>query len=131
MVRALIEKGLVDYVALDVKAPLNEEKYSVASGVDAKILLGKIRETVETLLDFKVEYEFRTTLVPTFHEKADVEEICMEIRGCRKYALQNYRGDVEPMNPKFKALKPFTKDEMNIFLETAKKIISNTILRTR
>jgi len=131
MVRTLIEKGVVDYVALDLKAPLKEEKYSAASGVDAKIFLGKIRETVKTLLDFKVDYEFRTTLVPTLHEKADVEEICREVRGCRKYALQNYRGDVEPINPKFKALKPFTNGEMNNFLETAKRIISNTILRTR
>jgi len=78
-----------------------------------------------------VEYEFRTTLVPTLHEKADVEEICKEIRGCRKYALQNYKGDVEPLDPRFKALKPFTNGEMHSFLETAKRIIPNTILRTR
>jgi len=131
VVRTLIEKGIVDYVALDVKAPLKEEKYSAASGVDAKIFLEKVRETIATLLDFRVDYEFRTTLVPTLHERADVEEICREIRGCGKYALQNYRGDVEPLDPRFKALKPFTNGEMNIFLETAKRIIPNAILRTR
>mgnify|MGYP001056356992 CR=1 FL=1 len=129
MVKALIEKGMVDYVALDVKAPLKEEKYSVASGINAKILLGKIRETVKTLLDCKVESEFRTTLVPTLHEKADVEEICKEIRGCQKYVIQNFKGGVETINPNFKGLKPFTDREMKAFLTLAKKFVPNTILR--
>jgi len=129
IVRKLIEKGMVDYVALDVKAPLNEEKYSAASGIDAKIFLGKIRETLKTLLDFKVDYEFRTTLVPTLHEKEDVEEICKEIRGCKKYVIQNFKGDVETLNPNFKGLKPFTDREMEAFLMLARKYVPDTILR--
>jgi len=131
MVRTLIEKGMVDYIALDVKAPLKEEKYPAVSGVDTKILLEKIRETVETLLDSKVEYEFRTTLVPTLHEKADVEEICMEIRGCQKYVIQNFKGGVETINPNFKGLKPFTDREMEAFLMLARKYVPDTILRGR
>jgi pyruvate formate lyase activating enzyme len=128
VVKRLIEKGMVDYVALDVKAPLKEEKYSVASGVDAKILLEKIRETIKILLDFKADYEFRTTLVPTLHEKTDVEEICREIRGCKKYVFQNFRSDVETINPAFKGLKPFTDREMEAFLMLARKYVPDTIL---
>ena len=129
MVRALIERGMVDYVALDVKAPLKEEKYSAASGVDAKNFLKKIGETVKTLLGSKVDHEFRTTLVPTLHEKEDVEEICREISGCKKYVIQNFKGDVETLNPYFKGLKPFTDREMEAFLMLARKYVPDTILR--
>jgi len=129
MIRELIHKRLVDYVAMDIKAPLNQEKYSKACGTNAKNLLEKIEETIDILLGDDVEYEFRTTVVPTLHMKKDVEEICYRIRGCRKYAIQNYKTNVETINPKFKNLKPFSERKTKTFLKTAKKFVPNTILR--
>jgi len=69
MVKELMEKGLVDYVAVDIKAPLTVEKYCRAIGVKADKFLGKVKETVRTLLGSKMDYEFRTTVVPTLHEE--------------------------------------------------------------
>lgn len=129
MVKNLIAKQLVDYVAMDVKAPLVEGKYSEASGVNVKNLLVKMKETIDALLRSRVEYEFRTTMVPTLHTKEDVKKICHEIRGCKKYAIQNYKGNVETINPKFKKLQPFSENEMKTFLATARKVIPNVILR--
>lgn len=129
MIRELIQKRLVDYVAMDIKAPLNQERYSKACGTNAKNLLEKIEETIDILLRGDVEYEFRTTVVPTLHKKKDVEEICYRIRGCRKYAIQNYKTNVETIDPKFKNLKPFSERKMKAFLKTAKKFIPNATLR--
>jgi pyruvate formate lyase activating enzyme len=129
MVKRLIDEGLVDYVAMDVKAPLTETKYSKACGVNAKNLLERIEETINVLLKLGVEHEFRTTVVPTLHEKSDIEEMCQKIKGCKKYALQNFKGDVETINPKYKGLKPFTNEEMKIFLEIARKNVPNAIIR--
>jgi len=129
MVRELINEGLVDYIAMDIKASLIENKYSEACGVNAKNLLGGIEETIDALLKLGVEHEFRTTVVPSLHEKEDIEKICQKIRGCRKYALQNFKGDVETINPMYKGLKPFTNEEMEIFLELARRAVPNTILR--
>jgi pyruvate formate lyase activating enzyme len=129
MVKELVDKRLVDYVAMDIKAPLTVEKYSSVCDVNVENLIGKIEETISLLLRNEVEYEFRTTVVPSLHGEKHIEEICQRIRGCRKYVIQNYKGDVETVNPKFKKLKPFSEEKMKAFLLTAKKIIPNTTLR--
>jgi pyruvate formate lyase activating enzyme len=131
MVKELIEKGLVDYIALDIKAPLMVEKYSRVTGIDAERLLGKVKETVETLLRSRVDYEFRTTVVPTLHVKGDIEEICRSIKGCKKYVLQKFDVSLgkETLNPDFNRLKPFADEEMRTFLTVAKKFLPNTKLR--
>jgi len=129
MIRKLIDMRLIDYVAMDVKAPLTEEDYSRASGVNMTTLLRRVEETIDTLLMSVVEYEFRTTLVPTLHEAGAIEKICEKIKGCRKYALQNFKADVETINPNFQNMKPFSKTEIESLLRTAKTHIHNTILR--
>jgi len=129
VVRELVDKRVVDYVAMDVKAPLATGKYSRACGVNAGNLLDKIEETIDFLLEDEVEYEFRTTVVSVLHNKQDIARICQRIRGCRKYVIQNYKGDVETIDPKFKNLKPFLEKDMKAFLTTAKKIIPNTAVR--
>jgi pyruvate formate lyase activating enzyme len=129
MMKKLITEKLVDYVAMDIKAPLNIEKYSQTAGVDTKTLLGEVEKTVEVLLNSSVDYEFRTTLVPTIHSKDDVKQICNRIKGCRKYVLQNFKGNAETLNPKFKNIKSFSPKDMEEFLKQAKKIVLNTFLR--
>ncbi len=129
MTKELIDRKLVDYVAMDVKAPLTEEKYSMASGVNAATLLSHVEQTTQTLLEGRVDYEFRTTLVPTIHQIRDVQEICEKIKGCRKYVLQNFRADVETIDPNFQKLKPFSNAEVESFFQEAKSIIPSTVLR--
>jgi anaerobic ribonucleoside-triphosphate reductase activating protein len=131
MVEELIEKGLVDYIAMDIKAPLTVEKYSKAIGVNAEKFLDKVKENVGILLESKIDYEFRTTLVPTIHEEKDIEEICRSIKGCKKYVLQKF--DVSlgktTLDPAFSKLKPFTNEEMSMFLAAAQKFLPNVKLR--
>ena len=131
MIKELIEKGLIDYVALDIKAPLTSEKYSKAVGVNAENLLKKVKKTVEILMGAKIDYEFRTTVVPTIHEKKDIEDICQKIKGCKKYVLQKFDVSLgkETLDSEFKKLKPFTSQEMNTFLEIAQRYIPNARLR--
>jgi pyruvate formate lyase activating enzyme len=129
MLRRLVEKKLVDYVALDVKAPLNMQAYSKATGADALVFITQIERTIQFLLEDSVDYEFRTTLVPTIHRGEDVEQICSRIRGCKKYVLQNFLGDVETLDPKLKGVKPFSEAEMERFVELARKTVPNTFHR--
>jgi pyruvate formate lyase activating enzyme len=129
VISELIEKNLIDYVALDVKAPLNKEKYSNVCGVNVDFYLNRIRESINILLKGKTDYEFRTTVVPLLHKKEDVEAICFEIMGCKKYVIQNFKSDVETIDQRFNKLKPFSKSEMEVFLNAAKRIIPYTTLR--
>jgi len=129
IIKELVKERFVNYIAMDIKAPLTEEKYSRVSGVNSKAVLENIEETINALLKLNIDYEFKTTMVPTLHEKEDIEQICQKIRGCRKYAIQNYRGDVETIDPNLKNLKPFSEEKMREFLVTAQKIIPNAMLR--
>jgi len=129
MMEKLINEGLVDYVAMDIKAPLDERKYSTASGVNVRKLLKRVQRAIELLMEGRVEYEFRTTVVPTLHTPEDITQICQAIRGCKKYVIQRFKGNVETLKPDFGKLKTFSDEEMKEFLRLAKKIIPNTFLR--
>jgi len=129
MMMELIDNGLINYVAMDVKAPFTQEKYSKVAGTKNASLLAKIEQTTQTLLAGKVDYEFRTTLVPTLHTIGDIREICEIIKGSRKYVLQNFKADAETIDPNFQKLKPFSNVEMERFFQTARGIIPNTIIR--
>ncbi len=85
--RELLEKGLVDYVAMDIKN--SPEKYPLTAGVrDAG--LGALRESVSLLMESAVPCEFRTTVVREFHELEDIAAISRWIRGADRYYLQAF-----------------------------------------
>lgn len=112
MLKQLIKEKLIDYIAMDVKAP--KEKYDEAAGV--KVNMRKIRESISILREEKVEFEFRTTVVPTIHTKEDIVKIAKWIRGDLsigsgqgKYYLQNFRPE-KTIDPKFEKVKPYSKD---------------------
>ena len=129
--KVLIGERLVDYVAVDIKAPLRVDAYSRAIGVDAKNLLGKVKETVGMLLNSGMDYEFRTTVVPTLHHQKDIEEISRDIKGCKRYILQKFDVNVKKrtLDPAFSGLKPFTDEEMETLLTVARKKVPNTTIR--
>jgi len=107
VIRELIEKQLVDYIAMDVKAPLNKQKYSEVTGVNAEHVLGKVERSIE-----------------------NIEKICERIKGCDKYALQNFRAGPKTMSKKFEKAKSFSMEELEAFKKIAEKFISNVVLRS-
>ncbi|MCW3981826.1 MAG: anaerobic ribonucleoside-triphosphate reductase activating protein [Candidatus Bathyarchaeota archaeon] len=129
VVERLISRSLVDYVALDVKAPLDSGKYSKAVGVDMSELLAEVDSTIDALLGTSAPYELRTTLVPTLHTTQDVEDICNRVRGCKRLVLQNFKCGVETLDPRFSNISPFSEKEMGEFLKLARRIVPNTFWR--
>jgi len=105
MLKKLIDKKLIDYVAMDVKAP--KGKYSQAVGV--KVNIKKIQKSIDILKKGKVDYEFRSTIVPTLHKKEDVIEMAKWIRGAKRYYLQNFRPE-KTIDPKFEKIKPYPQE---------------------
>ena len=87
MLCRLLEEGLVDYVAMDIKnCP---EKYALTAGLE-QLDLSNIRESIALLKGSSVAHEFRTTIVKEFHEEADFHGIGEMIRGARQYFLQSF-----------------------------------------
>ncbi len=108
--------GLIDYVAMDIKAPLERRKYEKATGVKADFK--KIKESIEIIKNSAINYEFRTTVVPTIHTKEDVIQIAKDVSPAKKYFLQNFRPE-KTIDPQFEKIKPYSKD---FLLEIKKEI---------
>ncbi len=83
----LIQDGLVDYVAMDIKAPLN--KYDIVA--DQRVDVRDIESSIDILLNSSIDYEFRTTVCKELLTKEDILNIAMTIKGSRRYYLQNFR----------------------------------------
>ncbi len=87
LLRGLLERSLVDYVAMDVKN--SPEKYAATCGVPS-VDLAPIRESIELLMRGSADYEFRTTVVRELHEEADFVGIGKMIAGAKRYFLQSF-----------------------------------------
>jgi len=107
LLKKLIDKKLVDYVAMDIKGP--KERYSESSG--ARVDVKKIQKSIDILKEGEIDYEFRSTIVPTLHKKEDVIEMAKWIRGAKKYFLQNFRPE-KTIDPKFEKIKPYPQKYM-------------------
>ncbi len=130
ILKKLIDQKLVDYIAMDIKAPLIEKKYSNAAGVKIEKNLDKIRQSIELLKKSNMDYEFRTTVVPTLHTEDDIKQICYTLKGCQKFFLQKFDVSLgkSTIDPKYASLL-ITEEEMQNFLKSAKEIIPHTKLR--
>ena len=109
MLARLIDEGLVDYVAMDVKN--SPGKYASTVGL-ATIDLAPITESMQLIMRSGVAYEFRTTVVEQYHEASDFEEIGSWIQGANRYCLQAFADNASVPNhalsaPKLSSLLEF------------------------
>ncbi|MEA3293306.1 MAG: anaerobic ribonucleoside-triphosphate reductase activating protein [Patescibacteria group bacterium] len=109
MLKNLIDEKLIDYVAMDVKSPL--EKYNNMAGV--KVDTKKIQGSINILKEEIIDFEFRTTVIPTLIDRNDVVKIAhligdnpsADIKKV-KYYLQNFRAE-KTIDPKFEKIKSY------------------------
>lgn len=87
VLRSLVEKGLIDYVAMDIKN--SPDMYPKTVGVEG-FDVAPILESAEYLMSGAVEFEFRTTLVEGHHTEREIRLIGEWLRGAPRYYLQNF-----------------------------------------
>ncbi len=90
--RELIDRGLIDYVAMDIKA--SPAGYPPAVGIGGYDI-SKIEKSVKLLLEGRVDYEFRTTVVREFHSIFDMNALGEFIKGAKRHYLQAFRDSGE------------------------------------
>jgi pyruvate formate lyase activating enzyme len=86
MLRNILSGRLVDYIAMDVKAPL--AKYDAVTGVAVRT--GDILASLRLVLTSGVPHEFRTTFAEPLLSCDDVESIGEQVRGCERYVVQAF-----------------------------------------
>jgi pyruvate formate lyase activating enzyme len=106
MLEKLLNEKLVDFVAMDIKAPL--EKYKQVVGSDVK--LEDIQRSVE-LVRRAPDYEFRTTILPALHSKKDILSIGRWLQGAKKYFLQQFKSE-KTLQENYKKEKAYDWDNL-------------------
>jgi pyruvate formate lyase activating enzyme len=124
----LINKGLLDRVAMDVKGPL-DERYENISNV--KCEMSNIESSIKLIVTSGVEYELRTTVVPTLLTKKDLVDLAKQLSSftqIKEWYLQQFQPK-NCLNPAFEKIKPYNQKHLEEILSTVKKYIPNAQLR--
>ncbi len=122
MLRRLIEERLVDYIAMDIKAPLEEENYSTLTRVELNGTFDKLKESVELIINSGVDHEFRTTVIEEKHSREDIEAIARALKGAKRYVLQKFQ-PMEVMEEEYKGYTSYSDEEMEELVEVARRYI--------
>lgn len=121
--KSIIDKGLCDYVAMDIKN--SKERYNETIGID-NFDISLMEKSVEILRGSDVDFEFRTTVTKNFHTMEDIEKIGEWIKGTEKYYLQNF---VDSGNLIDSNVEGVSKEEMQLMLEKIKKYVPTAEIR--
>lgn len=123
--KELIDEGLIDYVAMDIKAPL--AKYPATVGLpEINFKADQIRKTIKYLMNDVVDYEFRTTVVRELHTKEDMAAIGKMIKGCKHYYLQQFVDSGRCIEQGYTS---YTKEEMSELRDEVAKYVPVVELR--
>lgn len=123
MLGDLIERDLVDYIAMDFKAP--PSSYDKAAGV--KVDLEKIRRSVELIKELK-RYEFRTTAVPNIVDEEGIRKIAKTLKDANKICLQQFRPE-NTLDESYEETEPYSEEKLEKFKEIASSYVKSCEIR--
>lgn len=123
--RLLMEEGLIDYVAMDIKNC--KEAYAETCGLkDMSQELKKIEESIRLIMSSGIPYEFRTTVVRELHSKERIEALAKEISGAERFFLQTFTDSGDLIG---EGLSAYSAEEMEALLNLVKPYIPTAELR--
>ncbi|MGB3072703.1 MAG: anaerobic ribonucleoside-triphosphate reductase activating protein [Candidatus Moraniibacteriota bacterium] len=108
----VIDRGLVDYIAMDVKTSLADYPALVGSNVRPE----HIRESIALIRASGVEYEFRTTLIREHHTEAVLEAMRELLSGATQIYFQTFRPE-HTLDPAYAGFHGFSLTEMEVIAE--------------
>ena len=116
VLKDILEENLVDYVAADVKAPLDNYSAFVSANATPANVVEKIRESLAALDSHKIDFELRTTCVKKLLSADDFKRIKYDILSCVtnkgiSWYLQQFRNNVT-LSPSFKTAEGYSREEL-------------------
>ena len=121
---ALVNAGLVDRVAMDIKN--SPALYGKTVGLDAPDMTA-IERSKDFLLKGNVDYEFRTTVVKGLHTPESIRETARWIAGAKEYYLQQFKDSGNVMQPD--GLGAFDEKEMHALAGIAAEFVPSVQVR--
>jgi len=123
VIKDLLENNLLDYIAMDIKNSF--EKYPSTIGVD-NYEKEKILQSIDLIINSKIDYEFRTTLIEEFHSLEDMNKIGEIIKGAKKFYLQKF---IDHETNIEQGLRSVTKENALIYKSVLSKYVESVELR--
>tara|TARA_Y100000310_G_C20613898_1_gene779535 strand:- start:617 stop:1300 length:684 start_codon:yes stop_codon:yes gene_type:complete len=124
MLASLIKDKLIDYVALDIKAP--KDRYNEAIGMNINV--ENIERCISILEASDIEYEFRTTVVPSLINKEDIISIARWLGKRGKFYLQNFK-PARTLDPNFNDVLPYSNRQLDEFKSEIRHLVSSCGVR--
>jgi pyruvate formate lyase activating enzyme len=124
MLKELIDKKLVDYIAMDIKAPL--EKYDEVAGV--KVNKKDIQESIDIIRKSGIDYEFRTTVIPKHFKEDDAKAIGKWLKGSERYVLQQFRPE-KTLDEDYRKMESYSPEKLKELFELMKPFFSSVKIR--
>ena len=120
----LINYNLLDYIAMDVKAPFDKYLRVIGTKTDIE----KIKKSIDIIISSSIPHEFRTTLVDSLHNFDDIVEISNSIKGADLFALQKFISTTT-INSKFINSTCFDEKTLLSLKKEAEKNVKSCIIR--
>lgn len=129
VLQSLIDLELIDYIAMDIKAPFEVDKYSEIAGISVSSeLLEKIKKSKDIILHSEVKHEFRTTAVKEMISKDDMINIAESIKGGNALWLQEFNPEYS-LDDSFKTNNGISADTLRIIANDLKGYVSKVGVR--
>ncbi len=134
MVNKLLKEKLLDYVAVDYKGPFNKYHEYIGQAPSSK-LQAPIKQTIKLLLENGLDFELRTTVVPTLHSRKDLIDMAQQLNNLAIEQSNNIKWYLQPfkptncLDPQFRKIKPFKPNVIKRMFMEAKKHHKNLELR--
>ncbi len=126
VLEGFLKEGLLDCVAMDIKAPLEERDYNRATGVSCDV--EALKRSICIIIESGVEHEFRTTVCPGLLTEEGIGRIPQYISGAKRYVLQSFRPN-NCLDTDMLEVKPYSVEILKRFKEVVKDSLSNCLLR--
>ncbi|MBU0650543.1 anaerobic ribonucleoside-triphosphate reductase activating protein [bacterium] len=128
MLKYLLSEKLVDYISMDIKAPLVSEKYKKIADVDIDI--ENIKDSISMIMKSNIGYEFRTTLARDWLSVNDMVEIAKFIKGAYRYRIQKFKNAKDNMiNNNLEVLNDYTEEEIEDIVRQVRQYVTDTKVR--
>ncbi len=108
VLRSLIDQKMVNFLAMDIKAPWKRYQEITGSNIDPDT----VKKSVELIKSSQVDYEFRTTIVAEQLSREDIFSMADSIRGARKYVLQQFKPSNKLLGRRFNRCGTYPKSEL-------------------
>ncbi len=128
MIKELINRQLIDYIAMDVKGPLEKYQAIVAYPVDTDA----VKASIQLIMDSDIDCEFRTTVVKSQlifdkNKKDDFDAIGQLVRGAPRFALQKFRTG-RTLNPRFERETTYSDEDFQLIKNKMEQYVDKCVV---